>query len=105
MEVDQITEALDRDHGARYAFRPVQGRAEKLFQALIGALAELSQEFSFESEIGPEDLGKRKDILPMRQRVEDFLGKFETPILPVTLSLLKDGHRLYQKTRPDPKVS
>ncbi len=25
MEVDQITEALDRDDGSRYAFRPVQG--------------------------------------------------------------------------------
>jgi hypothetical protein len=25
MEVDQITEALDRDHGTRYTFRPVQG--------------------------------------------------------------------------------
>ena len=31
IEVDQITEAMDRDHGARYALRPVQGRAEKLF--------------------------------------------------------------------------
>jgi len=46
MEVDQITEALDRDHGARYAFRPVQGRSEKLFQTLIGPLAELAQELS-----------------------------------------------------------
>ncbi len=54
MEVDQITEGLDRDHGARYAHRPVQGRAEKLFQTLIGALAELAQEFSIESKIGPQ---------------------------------------------------
>ncbi len=30
MEVDQITEGLDRDDGSGYAFRPVQGRAEKL---------------------------------------------------------------------------
>jgi len=65
MEVDQITEALDRDHGARYAVRPVQGRAEKLFQALIGALAELAQEFSIESKIGPQHLGYSEDILPM----------------------------------------
>lgn len=65
MEVDQVTEALDRDDGARYAFRPVQGRAEKLFQTPIGALAELSQEFSIESEIGPQHLGYSEDILPM----------------------------------------
>ncbi len=65
MEVDQITESLDRDHGAQYAFRPVQGRAEKLFQALIGALAELAQEFSIESKIGPQHLGDSEDILPM----------------------------------------
>ncbi len=50
MEVDQITEGLDGDDGARYAFRPVQGLAEKLFQAPIGTLAELSQEFSIESK-------------------------------------------------------
>ena len=60
MEVDQITEGLDRDHGARYAHRPVQGRAEKLFQTLIGALAELAQEFSIESKIGPQHLGYSK---------------------------------------------
>jgi len=65
MEVDQITEGLDRDHGARYAFRPVQGRAEKLFQTLIGALAELAQEFSIESTIGPQHLEYSEDILPM----------------------------------------
>ncbi len=65
MKVDQITEALDRDHGARYALRPVQGRAEKLFQTLIGALAELSQEFSIESKIGPQHLRDSEDILPM----------------------------------------
>ncbi len=62
-EVDQITEGLDRDHGAQYAFRPVQGR--KLFQALIGALAELAQEFSIESKIGPQHLEYSEDILPM----------------------------------------
>jgi len=33
MEVDQITEALDRDHGTRYTFRTVQGLTEKLFCA------------------------------------------------------------------------
>lgn len=44
MEVDQIAKALDRDHGARYAFWPVQARAEELFETLIGAPAELSQE-------------------------------------------------------------
>ena len=45
MEVDQIPEGLDRDDGSRYALRPVQGCAEKLFQTLIGQLAELTQEF------------------------------------------------------------
>ena len=65
MEVDQITEALNRDDGARYAFRPVQGRAEKLFETLIGAPAELSQELSIESEIRPQHLGDSDDILPM----------------------------------------
>ncbi len=65
MKVDQITEGLDGDDGARYALRPVQGRVEKLFQALIGALAELSQEFSIESKIGPQHLGYSEDILPM----------------------------------------
>jgi len=65
MEVDQITEALDRDHATRYTFRPVQGLTEKLFQALIGALAELAQEFSIESKIGPQHLGDSEDILPM----------------------------------------
>ncbi len=54
MEVDQIPEGLDGDDGARYAFRPVQGLAEKFFQTLIGALAELAQEFSIESKIGPQ---------------------------------------------------
>jgi len=65
VEVDQITEGLDRDDGSGYAFRPVQGRAEKLFEALIGALAELSQEFPIESKIGPQHFGNRKHILPM----------------------------------------
>ena len=69
MEVDQITEGLDRDHGARYAFRPVRGRAEKLFQTLIGALAELAQEFSIESKIGPQHLGYSEDILTMGEGV------------------------------------
>ncbi len=44
VEVDEIAKGLDRDDGPRYAFRPVQGRAEKLIQTLIGALAELAQE-------------------------------------------------------------
>ncbi len=65
MEVDQITEALDRDNGTRYAFRPVQGLTEKLFHALIGALADLSQEFSIESKIGPHHLVYSEDILPI----------------------------------------
>ena len=65
MKIDEITEGLDGDDGARYAFRPVQGLAEKLFEAPIGALAELSQEFSIDSKIGPQHLGYSEDILPM----------------------------------------
>ena len=53
MEVDQITEALDRDHGARHAVWPVKGRTEEFFETLIGQLAELSQQFPIKAEIGP----------------------------------------------------
>ncbi|MEE9567869.1 MAG: hypothetical protein V3W37_00665 [Candidatus Binatia bacterium] len=60
--------------GDFHSARPVQGRAEKLFQALIGALAELSQKFSIESKIGPQHLGDSEDILPMGLGVLDFFG-------------------------------
>ena len=74
MKVDQISEGLDRDHNTWHGLFFIQSRAEELFNSLIGALAELAQELSIKSEMGSEHLGDSKDILPMREGVEDFFG-------------------------------
>ena len=74
VEVDQISEGLDRDHNTWHGLFFIQSRAEELFNSLIGALAELAQELSIKSEMGSEHLGDSKDILPMREGVEDFFG-------------------------------
>ncbi len=73
MYVDKIAKGLDREDGSGEPF-PVRGLAEKLFQTLIGALAELALEFSIESKIGPQHLGDSKNILPMGYGVQGLLG-------------------------------
>ena len=45
---------------------------EELLQRLVGALAELSQKLSIEFKIGPEQLGNRKNVLPMGKQVKNM---------------------------------
>lgn len=85
MKINEITEGLDRDNHPGDGFFVIEGLTEKLFKGLIGALAELAQELSVKSEMGPEHLGNSKDILPVGQGIEYLLGdpfpKHEDPFL------------------------
>jgi len=62
MEINEITEGLDRDNHPRDGLFVVEGLTEKLLKGLIGALAELSQELSIKSEMGPEHLGDGEHV-------------------------------------------
>ena len=66
VEVNQITESLDRDNHPREGFVVIEGLTEKLLESLIGDLAEFAQELSLKPEMGSEHLGDGEDILPMR---------------------------------------
>jgi hypothetical protein len=59
MEINEITERLDRDNHPGDGFFVIESLTEKLLKGLIGTLAELSQEFSIKSEMGPQHLGYR----------------------------------------------
>ena len=66
VEVNQVPKGLDRDDHSWDRIFYVQGRLEELLETLVGTLAELSQQLSIKSEMGPDHLGDSKDILPVR---------------------------------------
>jgi hypothetical protein len=72
MKINQVAEGLDRDDHAGNGFFSIEGRLEELLQRLVGALAELSQKLSIEFKIGPEQLGNRKNVLPMGKQVKNM---------------------------------
>jgi hypothetical protein len=65
VKIDQVAEGLDGHYHPGHGFFSIKGLLEKLFEGLIGALAELPQKLSIEPEIGPEHLGESKNILPV----------------------------------------